>query len=142
MSKFVISIDGFIGIKPKFNTLIEAGYYAGQVAESKGLDTNRFKAHAFPLELDDLVTYMKQQILEDIGDGRVPCTVASFSELHGYVDANCYGDLCDDWVTDAYIAEYGGRDEHEGVPEGYINLINAAQTAVDSWLKEKENGKA
>lgn len=32
----------------------------------------------------------KAAILEDISAGRVPPSVATFSELHDYIDANCY----------------------------------------------------
>jgi hypothetical protein len=29
----------------------------------------------------------------------------------------------------------GGRDEHEGMPQGMIDMINQAQDEIDTWLK-------
>lgn len=37
----------------------------------------------------------KREITADIVAGTLPTTVSTFSELHDYVDANCYGGLCD-----------------------------------------------
>lgn len=58
-----------------------------------------------------VIARSKSEILADIADGTVPATVATFSELHDYVDANCYGGLCDDecppevWDAGAEIQE-------------------------------------
>lgn len=78
---------------------------------------------------------MKTEILADMASGLVPKTVASFSELHDYVDANEYGGFCNDAQVDEMIAHYGGRDEHEGMPQGMIDHINKCQNAVDTWVK-------
>lgn len=50
---------------------------------------------------------------------RVPSSVASFSELHDYVDANEYGGLCEDWAMEG----------------DYIAFGNAVQDAVDAWIR-------
>ena len=56
---------------------------------------------------------IKAQILDDIADGTVPVTVATFSELHDFVDANSYGDLL-------------GLDNAEA---------NSVMDEVDAWLR-------
>ena len=77
----------------------------------------------------------KAEILEDIKQGIVPHTVADFSELHDYVDANEYGGLCSDawWClpddTDDATVECNG---------GWLLVFDqseAVQNAVDRWLK-------
>ena len=67
--------------------------------------------------------------------GIVPKTVASFSELHDYIDANCLGGLCDDEVYEALVSQFGGRDENEGAPQKAIDLINKYQNAIDLLIK-------
>lgn len=80
------------------------------------------------------IALAKSQILADMAAGRVPMTIQSFVDLHDYVDANCYGGFCDDDLADALIAHYGGRDEHEGMPDGMLGHINDVQNAIDEWI--------
>lgn len=87
------------------------------------------------ISLEMLVADMKSEILQDVKDGFVPSGVLSFSELHDYRDANCYGGLCEDTIADALIAQFGGCDEHEGMPQGMIDFINLAQAEIDTWIK-------
>lgn len=84
--------------------------------------------------LEQLIAQIKEEILADIRTGRQPVSVASFFELHDRVDANCYGELCDDEVADEMIEHFGGRDEHEGMPQGMLDHINMAHDAVSAWL--------
>jgi hypothetical protein len=46
-------------------------------------------------ELNRRFELSKQEILADVKSGKVPKSVNSFSDLQNYVDANCYGGLCD-----------------------------------------------
>ncbi len=48
-----------------------------------------------PIWIFEAIAVGKAEILADIATGTVPATVASFSELHDYVDANGYGGLFD-----------------------------------------------
>lgn len=64
----------------------------------------------------------KREILDDIAKGVVPSDVASFSELHDYVDANEYGGLCEEGATDGPVEEF-------------IALGRIVQDEVDAWLK-------
>lgn len=83
-----------------------------------------------------VVTRMAEEIRADIASGRVPATVSGFAELHDYVDANEYGGYCEDAFADALIEEFGGRDEDEGMPQAFLDFINAAQDVIDVWLQE------
>ena len=67
---------------------------------------------------------------------QVPVNVADFSELNDYCDANVLGGFCDDGgITDQLIEAHGGRDSDEGMPQGVLDFMNAAQDAVDAWIK-------
>lgn len=77
----------------------------------------------------EVVALTKREILEDIRDGTVPATVKTFSELHDYVDANCYGGLCDSDLMD----ELAGDD---GVSmDRIIDFANEVQGIIDQWIK-------
>lgn len=84
--------------------------------------------------LETTVLRMKAEIQADQAAGIVPQQVKCFSELHDYVDANCYGGFCDDALADALIAHFGGRDEHEGMPQEMLDYMNAAQDQINEWL--------
>ena len=85
--------------------------------------------------LGETVTRMKGEIRGDVLNLTVPIQVASFGDLNDYVDANEYGGYCKDELCDALIAHFGGRDEHEGMPDAMMAYINAAQSLVDLWIK-------
>lgn len=89
-----------------------------------------------PPTLEETVARMKREILADISAGRVPASVKTFSALHDHVDANEYGGFCEDEFADNMIMHFGGRDEHEGMPQAYLNYMNAAQDAIGTWLAE------
>jgi len=85
--------------------------------------------------LDQTVKRMKREILVDIAAGTLPVSISSFSHLHDYVDANCYGGFCENRITDRLIAYFGGGDKNEGMPDGMLSYINEAQGAIDAWIK-------
>lgn len=78
------------------------------------------------MELMDLVSQIKDQIIYDVENGFVPNDVESFSELHDYVDANMYGleDDEEDW------------GDAETDPNEWADMINAAQGIVDDWIRD------
>lgn len=80
--------------------------------------------------MQETIIRMKSEILADIAAGRVPSTVASFSELHDYVDANEYGGFC----SAEYVAQFGLPSD-EGYPDSLTDFANAAQDAVHAWIK-------
>ena len=86
--------------------------------------------------LDESIENIKQEILEDVKSGRVPADCPSFSALHDFVDANCYGGFCEDDVMQALLNHYGGRDENEGMPDELMDYFNEAQNSIDRWIKE------
>lgn len=88
------------------------------------------------INLETTVTRMKAEILRDIAVGHVSGAVESFGELHDYVDANYYGGFTEDsGITDKLIAQFGGRDASGDIPPQVLDFFNAAQDAVDSWLR-------
>ncbi|MDT8992752.1 hypothetical protein RQP54_17905 [Curvibacter sp. APW13] len=86
-------------------------------------------------ELAVLVLAMKRDVLEMIRDGQVPLDVQNFSQLHDYCDANCLGGLCTDQKFDALVAKFGGRDADDGMPQGMLDFINAAQNTISEWVQ-------
>ena len=76
-------------------------------------------------ELIERLERAKREVLADVAAGVVPVTVASFSELHDYVDANGYGGAFEDDAPDT-------NDE----------LWDALQDAVDGWIKSGAMARA
>ena len=89
--------------------------------------------------LTQLVARMKREIDADIAAGTVPASVRSYSDLHGYVDANGYGGLCDDGALEALEVAFGGTRQIgqmlDASPPDLLTLINEAQDRVDEWLR-------
>lgn len=79
--------------------------------------------------IDLSVEEAKKEILDDIRDGVVPNDIRTFSALHDYVDANCYGRLCDeDWIE---------RDGTGDMTEATMNAANEVQQRIERWLQER-----
>jgi hypothetical protein len=72
-------------------------------------------------DTQSLIARIKGEVIEDALDGTIPATVRDYSELHDFVDANCYAGLCDD-------------DCPLGTSQEDTDTINAAQDAVSGWL--------
>jgi hypothetical protein len=81
--------------------------------------------------LDQAVARMKDEILDDMAQELVPRTCASFSELHDYVDANCYGGFCGMEFSQQY-----GHPSEDGYPQELVDLISKAQSIIDTWLRD------
>jgi hypothetical protein len=96
---------------------------------------NHTMTKANKMTLDQIVTRMKTEILEDIARGYLPRmeSLSSFSDLHDYVDANEYGGFCDEDVTDELTREF---DDSTDALYALLNFMNQAQGEVDSWIRE------
>jgi hypothetical protein len=78
--------------------------------------------------IQQAVERSKAEILADLAEGVINSkgeqmtadAIGGFSDLHDYVDANCYGGLCDD----DYPYIIGSDDDPAG----------AVQDAVHAWL--------
>jgi hypothetical protein len=68
--------------------------------------------------IQETIERAKAEVTRDIDRGTVPDTVASFSELHDYVDANGYGG--------AFEQDFDNEQ---------TDFWNAVQDGVDAWLK-------
>lgn len=87
--------------------------------------------------LEQLIERIKEDVISLMAAGSIPKSVKTFSELHNYCDANCLGGLCEDTVFDALMAQHGGHDDQQGMPQGMLDMINAAQSTVGKWLAER-----
>ena len=82
----------------------------------------------------ELAERMKTEILADVRNGTVPESVASFSQLHDYVDANLYGGT--EALLDELDAAVPDTDEgHSTALVALCDLANPAMDTVDTWIK-------
>lgn len=76
----------------------------------------------------------RDEINADIATGTVPETVATFAELHDYVDANEYGGL-----TEMNTYEMGSSGPHiiteDASGQHWADFGNDLQGALDRWIK-------
>ena len=79
----------------------------------------------------EIAEMMKVEILADIEAGVVPPSVHNFSELHDYVDANCYGGAESLFEE---LCNAGSEDETVHPFTRLCEVINPAIAAVDEWL--------
>ena len=84
--------------------------------------------------VDELAGRMRSEILAHVAQGVVPPSVRSFEQLHNFVDANAYGGLCRGDTFDKLVATHSQVGD-EGLPQGMMDLINAAQSLVNEWLR-------
>lgn len=90
------------------------------------------------------LNHAKREVIMDIERGKLPGNlthIKSFDELHQYVDANCYGGFCDDFVWSfLWIYFDGDPDEisrdHE-IPAEMVSFITKVQTALITWLTHR-----
>ena len=71
--------------------------------------------------INTLFEKAKAEIISDMEAGIIPKNIENFSDLHDYVDANCYGGLC---------------EETYKISKDFKTEI-ALQNKLDSWLKNK-----
>jgi len=88
----------------------------------------------------DYVSDVKRQVLKLIQAGDVPATVASFSDLHDYVDANveCLSTIDQDFGCFTAAGNFTPDCETDGWQERWNNALdmaNAVMDDVDIWLK-------
>ena len=88
--------------------------------------------------LDRSIMIAKVEIMADIAVGIVPAMIHSFSELHNYVDANCYGGL---------TAEDEAQTEREALfltdpateslyaDDTFTDACNHLQDTISRWLE-------
>jgi hypothetical protein len=62
----------------------------------------------------------RREVLSDVAAGTVPASVADYSGLHDYVDANYYG---------------GAFEDPPPAPVDDLDFWNAMQGAIDDWIK-------
>jgi hypothetical protein len=81
----------------------------------------------------ELVERMKADIVADVKAGIVPRSVASFSDLHDFVDANCYGQA--DELFGEIVTESATDQEHQAKLDIVNSVTTPAIEIVDAWIK-------
>ena len=82
----------------------------------------------------ELADRMIAEILYDVSAGVVPRSVKTFSELHEYVDANCYGGS--EKLLDEISVEFPQTDEgHTAALNKLVDVMNPAMEIVNEWLE-------
>ena len=82
----------------------------------------------------ELLERMKSHICYLVDTGIIPKTVASYGDIDNFCDANDIGKLCNDEIFEALVDKFGGRDEHEGMPDGMFRLLRDVKDGVDKWI--------
>jgi hypothetical protein len=88
-------------------------------------DEHEAMYEAAPLDwlLRAAVALAQDEVREYVAAGVIPASVASFSDLHDYLDANTLGGLCDD-----------GMPEACGSHDAWVTFGNDLQDNVHEWL--------
>ncbi|WP_459556770.1 hypothetical protein [Lacunimicrobium album] len=81
---------------------------------------------------EQLAEKMQFEILNDMQTGIVPPSVGNFSELHDYVDANCYGGS--EALLDELDVSSTTDEEHIHALNTLCDLMNPAIELVNEWL--------
>lgn len=68
----------------------------------------------------EIVESVKEAINQDIVDKKVPTSIASFTALHLYVDANSYIDGLVEDMSDIQV---------------WVSTVYAVTDEIDAWLK-------
>ena len=95
--------------------------------------------------IDAVVARSKKEILEDIAFGIIDAPVTTFGDLHDHVDANEYGGMCEDKFFDdgnALFPRADGEDYDTLQSQWLMDVSNAIQNAVNSWIQSPEFGAA
>ncbi len=82
----------------------------------------------------EITERMKQEILTDVNDGRVPPAVGSYTALHDYIDANCYGDT-ESLFGELHDAAPDTEEGHTHAWNSFCDVMNPAIAAVDAWIR-------
>jgi len=85
------------------------------------------------MNAQDRIALAKSSIVALIAAGTIPATVANFSELHDYIDANELGALCDESTWPAMAEDEDGNADPED-HAAWLDECAAVQDAVDAWL--------
>lgn len=77
-----------------------------------------------------------------MASGRVPPTVATFSELHDYVDANCYGQS-EEMLEELSEGTEPTDDDSRRTPlDALCDLMNPAMDIINQWLAVRRSAVA
>ena len=80
----------------------------------------------------EMAEKMKVEIVSDMRSGIVPNSVRTFSQLHDYVDANCYGGS--EALLDELDSHAANDADHTSALNVLCDLMNPAMEIVNEWL--------
>lgn len=90
---------------------------------------------------DEMADRIKAEIVADVRAGLVPPTAATFSDLHDYVDANCYGGS--ERLLEELDAQAPDTDDgHRAALETLCGVMNPAIEIINAWLQDGGVAKA
>ena len=80
--------------------------------------------------LEEMFERIKQDILQDVRSGIVPINVLKFSELHDFVDANCYG-RCEAMLESLTSTEESRTEALDAI----CDVMVLAMDKINKWLE-------
>ena len=83
---------------------------------------------------EEIAERMKREILDDVSQEIVPATIADYSGLHDYVDANCYGGT-EKLLDEMHDAAPDTEEGHTNAWNSFCGIANPAMDTVDKWIK-------
>ena len=86
------------------------------------------------MNAQDRIALAKSSIVALVAVGTIPATVATFSELHDYIDANELGALCDVSTWPAMAEDEDGNADPED-HAAWMAEIATVQDTVDAWIR-------
>lgn len=91
--------------------------------------------------IKNAIARAKAEILQDVMFGPIDGPVKSFADLHDWVDANCYGGLCDDLFSElgnVLFPRAKGEDDDTIYSQSLMDVANKIQDSVDDWIRNSE----
>jgi len=88
--------------------------------------------------IETAVRVSEEYILELVSMGTIPNTVANFSELHDFIDANELGGFCDADLQDTFLAIFPKHSDADEalVSDAFLDACNTIQNTVNQWIVE------
>jgi hypothetical protein len=86
------------------------------------------------MHTESRIALAKAEVFALVLKGTVPATVATFSELHDYIDANELGALCDVSTWPAMAEDEDGNADPED-HAAWMAEIATVQDTVDAWIR-------
>lgn len=87
--------------------------------------------------VENAIARAKAEILQDELFGSINGPVLRFSDLHNWVDANCYGGMCEEMFAEVgnhLFPRTKSEDDEVMFSQALIGACNRIQDALDAWI--------